>query len=137
MPSIKRWTSSSEAPSRFGPNRPLYKPEHWDKVQQLDMWTNKEGRKQRQGNQIKFEVTVEDPEVLVEPWVMTPKILRLNANRRRSPAGAWPLRGLRAERHHVADSALARRAALAPPLLDAMKWACSEIAAGPFFLSDP
>ena len=31
-----------EAPSRFGPNRPLYKPEHWDKVQQLDMWTNKE-----------------------------------------------------------------------------------------------
>ena len=31
-----------EAPSRFGPNRPVYKPEHWDKVQQLDMWTNKE-----------------------------------------------------------------------------------------------
>src|SRR5262249_27210641 len=25
-----------EAPSRFGPNRPLYKPEHWDKVQYLD-----------------------------------------------------------------------------------------------------
>ena len=25
-----------EAPSRFGPNRPLYKPEHWDKVQH---WT--------------------------------------------------------------------------------------------------
>jgi hypothetical protein len=31
-----------EAPSRWGPNRPLYKPEFWDKVQQLDMWTNKE-----------------------------------------------------------------------------------------------
>ena len=31
-----------EAPSRFGPNRPLYKPEFWDKIQQLDMWTNKE-----------------------------------------------------------------------------------------------
>jgi hypothetical protein len=30
-----------EAPSRFGPNRPLYKPEYWDKVQELDMWTNK------------------------------------------------------------------------------------------------
>ena len=30
------------SPSRFGQlNRPLYKPEHWDKVQQLDMWTNK------------------------------------------------------------------------------------------------
>jgi hypothetical protein len=31
-----------EAPSRFGPNRPLYKPEFWDKIQALDMWTNKE-----------------------------------------------------------------------------------------------
>jgi hypothetical protein len=30
------------SPSRFGGlNRPVYKPEHWDKVQQLDMWTNK------------------------------------------------------------------------------------------------
>jgi hypothetical protein len=26
------------------------------------------------------EVTVEDPEVLVEPWVMTPRTLRLNPN---------------------------------------------------------
>jgi hypothetical protein len=31
-----------EAPSRFGPNRPIYKPEHWDKVIELDMWTNRE-----------------------------------------------------------------------------------------------
>ncbi|HUQ51053.1 MAG TPA: hypothetical protein VM692_02450 [Gammaproteobacteria bacterium] len=31
-----------EAPSRFGPNRPLYRPEHWDKVIALDQWTNKE-----------------------------------------------------------------------------------------------
>ena len=170
-----------EAPSRFGPNRPVYKPEHWDKIQQLDMWTNKEdpvmtcqplgiprhgaprrivqtandvifiygagvdggggygeyrviptdGRKHdpkkaiettfmgytvgnwegdtlvldsisfvdttwlarggfihsdqmhvvekftRQGNQVKYEVTVEDPEMLVEPWVMTPRTMRL------------------------------------------------------------
>ena len=30
------------SPSRFGMlGRPLYKPEHWDKVQELDMWTNK------------------------------------------------------------------------------------------------
>ncbi len=30
------------SPSRFGNmGRPTYKPEHWDKVQQLDMWTNK------------------------------------------------------------------------------------------------
>ena len=183
-----------EAPSRFGPNRPLYKPEHWDKIQQLDMWTNKEdpvmtcqplgiprhgaprrivqtakdviffygryadggggygeyrviptdGRKHdpkkaiettfmgytvgnwegdtlvldsisfvdttwlarggffhsdqmrvvekftRQGNQIRYEVTVEDPEVLVEPWVMTPRTLRLNPN---PDAGLLPERG--------------------------------------------
>jgi hypothetical protein len=182
-----------EAPSRFGPNRPLYKPEHWDKIQQLDMWTNKEdpvmtcqplgiprhgaprrivqtptdiiffygqyadggggageyriipidGRKHnpakletyymgytvgrwegdtlvldsisfvdstwlarggffhtdqmrvverftREGNQIRYEVTVEDPEVLVEPWVMTPRIMRLNPN---PEAGLLPERG--------------------------------------------
>jgi hypothetical protein len=183
-----------EAPSRFGPNRPLYKPEFWDKVQQLDMWTNKEdpvmtcqplgiprhgpprrivqsandviffytqyadggggageyriiptdGRKHnpqkaieatymgytvgrwegdtlvldsisfvdstwlarggffhseqmhvverltRQGNQIKYEVTVEDPDVLVEPWVMTPRTLTLNPN---PEAGLLPERG--------------------------------------------
>jgi len=169
-----------EAPPRFGPARPLYKPQHWDKIQQLDMWTNKEdpvmtcqplglprngpprrivqsdkdiiffygqyadggggqgeyrimptdGRKHdpkdvtttyygqtvgswegdtlvldsvgfvdttwlsrggffhtsdmhvvekltRSGNEIKYEVTVEDPEVLVEPFVMTPRILRI------------------------------------------------------------
>jgi hypothetical protein len=183
-----------EAPSRFGPNRPSYKPEHWDKVIALDMWTNKEdpvmtcqplgiprqgpprrviqsendivffysayadggggqaefrimpidGRKHdekqmretkymgytvgswegdtlvldsrgfndftwlarggffhsdemrvverftRQGNEILYEVTVEDPVVLVEPFVWTPRILRLNAN---ANAGLLPERG--------------------------------------------
>jgi len=172
-----------EAPSRYGPNRPLYKPQFWDKVQQLDMWTNKEdpvmtcqplgvprqggptrvfqtarditfiygggfdggggypeyriiptdnrqhdpkdlttrymgqtvghwegdtlvldsvgfndqtwlGRGgffhseqmhvvekfTRKGNEILYEVTVEDPEVLVEPWVMTPRKLTANPN---------------------------------------------------------
>ena len=34
----------------------------------------------RVGNEIKFEVTVEDPQVLAEPWVMTPRILRLVTN---------------------------------------------------------
>jgi hypothetical protein len=30
------------SPSRFGNiGRPMYKPEYWDKIQQLDMWTNK------------------------------------------------------------------------------------------------
>jgi len=30
-----------EAASRFGPNRPIYRPEHWDEVIWLDMWTNR------------------------------------------------------------------------------------------------
>jgi len=29
------------SPSRYGPSRPVYKPEFWDKVQNLDQWTNK------------------------------------------------------------------------------------------------
>jgi hypothetical protein len=172
------------SPSRFGQlNRPLYKPEHWDKVQELDMWTNKydpvmtcqplgvprqgpprriyqsenditflyfggdagggygeyriiptDGRKRtpeaefditymgntvghwegdtlvldstafidttwlgrggffhsdrmhvverftRQGDAILYDVTVEDPEVLVEPWVLPTRTLRRNTN---------------------------------------------------------
>jgi hypothetical protein len=183
-----------EAPSRFGPNRPLYKPENWDKIQELDMWTNRDdpvmtcqplgiprhgaprrivqtptdvvmfygqyadggggqgeyrivptdGRKHderkalettymgytvgrwegdtlvldsisfndftwlarggffhtdnmhvverftRKGDEILYEVTVEDPDVLVRPWVMTPRIMRLNPN---ADAGLLPERG--------------------------------------------
>jgi hypothetical protein len=183
-----------EAPSRYGPNRPLYRPEYWDQVQELDMWTNREDpvmtcqplgiprqgpprriihstgdivffygqyadggggygeyriipldgraheadrtltttymgytvghwdndtlvldsiafndqtwlarggffhsdrmrvieRFTRQGDEILYEVTVEDPEVLVEPWVMTPRVLRLNPN---PDAGLLPERG--------------------------------------------
>ncbi|HEX7080567.1 MAG TPA: hypothetical protein VF329_06100 [Gammaproteobacteria bacterium] len=30
-----------EAASRFGPNRPLYLPQHWDEVIYRDMWTNR------------------------------------------------------------------------------------------------
>jgi hypothetical protein len=30
------------SPSRFGPSHPLYKPEFWDKIQELDQWTNKD-----------------------------------------------------------------------------------------------
>ncbi|HVY63820.1 MAG TPA: hypothetical protein VHH11_03280, partial [Gammaproteobacteria bacterium] len=184
--SCMEWTNQSSdfvfmAPSRLDPNHPLYKPEHWDKVQQLDMWTNRDdpvmtclplgvprqgaparifhtdaditmiyrggldggggypeirmfptdGRKHdpqralqytytgysigrwegdtlvvdsvgftdetwlgrgglfhsdqmrvvekftRTGNYLLYEVTVEDPEVLVKPWVMNPRILRI------------------------------------------------------------
>jgi hypothetical protein len=31
-----------EAPSRYGPSRPVYKPGYWDKIQELDEWTNKD-----------------------------------------------------------------------------------------------
>jgi hypothetical protein len=168
---------------RNNPNRPIYKPEYWDKVQQLDMNTNTEdpvficqplglprvgpparilqtandvvflyagggastqpsdyriiptdGRKhdpvrsqdvyfyghsvghwegdtlvidsiafndltwldrggyfhsdkmriierlRREGNTLHYEVTVEDPEVLAQPWVMNPRQVRLNTN---------------------------------------------------------
>ncbi|MGB6944590.1 MAG: hypothetical protein WBE37_19485 [Bryobacteraceae bacterium] len=169
------------SPSRFGPSHPMYKPEFWDKVEELDQWTNKDdpimtcqpmgvpregpprrifqtanditllyttsdygggnrefrviptdGRKHdakkaieatymgysvghwegdtlvldsisfvdttwlgrgglfhsenmhivekftRKGDEILYEVTVEDPDVLLEPWVMQPRTLRLN-----------------------------------------------------------
>jgi hypothetical protein len=172
-----------EFTGRMNPNRPLYKPEHWDRVQWLDMHTNTEdplficqplglprvgpparivqtandiiflyteggastqpadyrviptdGRKhdpvraqdvtfygysighwdadtlviesvafndltwldrggyfhsdkmrvierlRREGNILHYQVTVEDPEVLLEPWVMNPRQLRLNTN---------------------------------------------------------
>jgi hypothetical protein len=35
----------------------------------------------RKGNTLVYEVTVEDPDVLAEPWVLAPRNLRINANR--------------------------------------------------------
>jgi hypothetical protein len=46
---------------------------HSDQMHLIEKFT-------RQGNQIKYEVTVEDPEVLAEPWVMTPRTMRLTPN---------------------------------------------------------
>ena len=34
----------------------------------------------RKGNELLYEVTVEDPEVLVEPWVLPTRTLRRNTN---------------------------------------------------------
>jgi hypothetical protein len=34
----------------------------------------------RKGNQILYEVTVDAPDVLVEPWAMTPRTLQLDPN---------------------------------------------------------
>jgi hypothetical protein len=170
-------SEDGEFNARLNANRPIYKPEYWDKVQQLDMWTNKydpiflcqpagipragaptriiqsaddivffygggdyriipiDGRKhdpvksqdvyfwghsvgrwdgdtlvidsiafndltwldkggyfhsdqmrtterfRREGNTMTYEVTIEDPEVLAQPWVVTPRQIRLNTNR--------------------------------------------------------
>src|SRR6476659_959619 len=34
-------SEDGEFTARMNTNRPIYKPEFWDKVQELDMWTNK------------------------------------------------------------------------------------------------
>ena len=169
-------SEDGEFTARQNLNRPVYTPEYWDKVQELDMWTNKydpiflcqpaglpragaptriirsatdvvlfygggdyriiptDGRKfdpvksqdvffwgysvghwegdtlviesiafndltwldkgglfhsdkmkvterfTREGNFMNYAVTVDDPEVLVEPWKMTPRRMRLNTS---------------------------------------------------------
>lgn len=35
-------------------------------------------RFRREGNTLHYQVTVEDPEVLLQPWVMNPRVLKLN-----------------------------------------------------------
>jgi hypothetical protein len=187
--SCMEWTNQSidwafMASSRYDMNKPLYRPEHWDKVQALDMWTNRDDpvmtclplglprqgppsrifhtdndmtmiyrggvdgaggyvelrmvrhdktehnendqyaysyfgvptvrwegdtmvlesvgfsdetwfgrggyfhtanmrateRFTRTGNEMVYEVTIEDPEVLAEPWVLTPRVMQLSGN---------------------------------------------------------
>jgi hypothetical protein len=56
---------------------------HSDQMKVVEKFT-------RQGNEILYEVTVDDPVVLVEPWVMTPRIMRVNTN---EDAGLLPERG--------------------------------------------
>lgn len=63
------------------PDRPLPEPPTFMRV--VEKFT-------RQGNAINYEVTIEDPEVLVEPWVMTPRTMRLIPN---AEAGLLPERG--------------------------------------------
>ncbi|MGH9253840.1 MAG: hypothetical protein ACRD3C_04640 [Vicinamibacterales bacterium] len=46
---------------------------HSDKMRVIE-------RLRREGNILHYQVTVEDPEVLAEPWVMNPRQVRLNAN---------------------------------------------------------
>ena len=56
---------------------------HSDEMRVVERFT-------RQGNEILYEVTVEDPLVLVEPFVMTPRIMRLTPG---ANAGLLPERG--------------------------------------------
>ena len=35
----------------------------------------------RKGDEILYQMTIEDPDVLIEPWVMPDRILRLRAGR--------------------------------------------------------
>ena len=44
---------------------------HSDKMRAIEKFT-------RKGNEILYEVTIEDPEVLVQPWVMPARTLRLS-----------------------------------------------------------
>jgi hypothetical protein len=46
---------------------------HSDQLRVVERFT-------RTGNELLHEVTVEDPVVLVEPWVMNPRTLRLTNN---------------------------------------------------------
>jgi hypothetical protein len=46
---------------------------HSDQMRVIEKFT-------RTGNLMNYEVTIEDPEVLVEPWVMNPRTLRISNN---------------------------------------------------------
>jgi len=56
---------------------------HSDEMRVVERFTRKAG-------EILYEVTIEDPVVLAQPWVMSPRILRLNGN---PDAGLLPERG--------------------------------------------
>ena len=47
-------------------------------------------RIQRDGNTLKWQATVEDPDVLLKPWVMNPRTLRLNPNPKATLAETLP-----------------------------------------------
>jgi hypothetical protein len=46
----------------------------------------------RDGNNLTYEVTVDDPQVLLQPWVMDPKLVRLNRNPKATILEADPCR---------------------------------------------
>ena len=62
----------------------------------------------RVGNEIRYDMTIEDPEVFVEPWVMPTRVLRLAEGRwrRRNPGRARVLRSVRRGQRHESASTL-------------------------------
>ena len=63
----------------------------------------------RVGNEIRYDMTIEDPEVFVEPWVMPTRVLRLVAAAggwRRNPGRARVLRSVRRGQRHESASTL-------------------------------
>ena len=73
---------------------------HSDQMRVVEKFT-------RTGNQLLYEVTVEDPEVLVEPWVMPTRRLVLR-RQQRDHRRARKLHGERAQGSRHADAALRR-----------------------------
>ena len=79
---------------------------HSDQMRVVEKFT-------RTGNQMVYEVTVEDPEVLVEPWVMpTRRMVRRRQQYDHRRAGK--LHGERAERSRHPDAALMKCNSLRP-----------------------
>ena len=60
----------------------------------------------RQGDVLLYDVTVEDPEVLVEPWVLPTRTVVRNANPNAGLPRARQLRGSGVRSRRVPDSAL-------------------------------
>ena len=65
----------------------------------------------RVGNELRYDMTIEDPEVFLEPWVMPTRVLPLaqGAGWRRSPGRARELRSVRRGQRHESGSTLAAR----------------------------
>ena len=47
-------------------------------------------RFRREGDRLNYQATVIDPEVLLEPWVMTPRVLNLNTSKNATIAEGDP-----------------------------------------------
>ena len=54
-------------------------------------------RVRREGNTLHYQATVEDPEVLLEPWAMNPRRLTFNANSKATIAEGRPCRNYNSE----------------------------------------